>query len=116
MDIALFYMAEIEKSGDIVVNAKAGGTAMDEQLLGLLKDLRKKIAKQLKDLRGEQDSLVRLDAYVLLRSLNILNAYTLDIIKQLDSRGTYWPITETINLQVFPRFSSCVKLAKTHRV
>ncbi len=40
------YSAEIEKSEDVITNAKAGGSAMDEQLMGLLKDLRKKISRE----------------------------------------------------------------------
>jgi ATP-dependent DNA helicase RecQ len=40
------YSTDIAQSEDIITNSKAGGTAMDETLFQLLKDLRKKIAKQ----------------------------------------------------------------------
>lgn len=40
------YTAEIEKGADVITNAKAGGTVMDEKLMGLLKDLRKDISRQ----------------------------------------------------------------------
>ncbi|MEX2596372.1 MAG: DNA helicase RecQ [Salibacteraceae bacterium] len=40
------YSTLIAQSEDIMLNAKTGGSAMDETLLKLLKDLRKKISKQ----------------------------------------------------------------------
>ncbi|NQV52598.1 MAG: DNA helicase RecQ [Flavobacteriales bacterium] len=40
------YSAEIEKGGEILANARSGGAVMDEQLMGLLKDLRKKISRE----------------------------------------------------------------------
>ncbi|GAB4374711.1 MAG: DNA helicase RecQ [Salibacteraceae bacterium] len=40
------YTSEIEQSEDILMNSKSGGAAMDETLFQMLKDLRKKIAKQ----------------------------------------------------------------------
>ncbi len=40
------YSAEIEKGGEVLTNARSGGAVMDEQLMGLLKDLRKKISKE----------------------------------------------------------------------
>lgn len=40
------YTATIEGGDDLLMNAKSGGTAMDENLLQMLKDLRKQISKQ----------------------------------------------------------------------
>ena len=40
------YMSEIEKGNEIVMQGKAGGAVMDENLMRLLKDLRKKISKE----------------------------------------------------------------------
>lgn len=40
------YTSEIENSADVVMNARSGGSVMDEELMQMLKDLRKKIAKQ----------------------------------------------------------------------
>lgn len=40
------YTAELKEADDMLLNSKAGGAAMDETLLKLLKELRKKISKQ----------------------------------------------------------------------
>src|SRR5690606_6206354 len=40
------FTSEIENSTDVVMNARSGGSVMDEELMQMLKDLRKKIAKQ----------------------------------------------------------------------
>jgi ATP-dependent DNA helicase RecQ len=40
------YMAEIERGEEIITNAKAGGAVMDERLMAMLKDLRKRIARE----------------------------------------------------------------------
>jgi len=40
------YMSEIEKGNEIVMQGKVGGAVMDENLMRLLKDLRKKISKE----------------------------------------------------------------------
>nr|KAG5700524.1 hypothetical protein BaRGS_025236 [Batillaria attramentaria] len=39
----------------------------------------------------------------------------ISILMQLDARGCYWPVSEVINLQVFPRFSpseACVAVMR----
>lgn len=40
------YTSQIEGSDDVLLNSKSGGTAMDEALLQMLRDLRKQISKQ----------------------------------------------------------------------
>jgi len=42
------YTSNMEAGDDVLMNAKSGGTAMDENLLQMLKDLRKQISKQKK--------------------------------------------------------------------
>ena len=37
----------------------------------------------------------------------VLLAETLSILFSVDVRGPYWPISEVVNQQVFPRFSAC---------
>lgn len=40
------YTSEIEKGNEIIMSGKTGGSVMDENLMHLLKDLRKKISKE----------------------------------------------------------------------
>ena len=44
-----------------------------------------------------------------------LNEYYVFVAWQVEVRGAYWPVSEFINLQVFPRFSiseSCLAVMK----
>jgi len=77
------YVSQIDQSAsDIVVNAKAGGAAMDEQLMGMLKDLRKTIAKQ----KGVPPFVVFQDPSL----QDMANQYpiTLDELKNIQGVGT----------------------------
>ncbi|XP_046331434.2 uncharacterized protein LOC124114746 [Haliotis rufescens] len=45
----------------------------------------------------------------------VLSYPKLDIVMRVDVRGCYWPVSEVINLQVFPRFSpseSCIAVMR----
>lgn len=48
----------------------------------------------------------------------ILSYPQISVLMQLDARGCYWPVSEVVNLQVFPRFSpseACVAIMRnTH--
>ena len=49
-------------------------------------------------------------AYSMEYSVNtiaVISTDKLDLLFQLDVRGPYWPVSEVINLQAFPRFSNC---------
>ena len=40
-------------------------------------------------------------------AIAIVNCANLEVMFQVDARGSYWPVSEVVNLQVFPQFSAC---------
>ena len=40
-------------------------------------------------------------------TIAIINCANLEVMQQIDATGSYWPVSEVVNLQVFPQFSAC---------